>query len=174
MGHTVLALPVAPLDDVVRARTEFYDASFVSSDPGFVHAHITVLGPWVRNPQQRDLDVVAGIARSTPPLTFTFDGLEEFPDGLIHLPPRPDQPIRDLTARLARAFPDHPPYEGRFPDPIPHLTLDRLSEDVDMASVARTVAHLLPLHIVVDRLDLQWWANDDCRLVHSWPLAGPR
>jgi len=49
-GNTVLAVPVPELDEVVRERTAFYDASFVSSDPGFTHAHITVLGPWVTEP----------------------------------------------------------------------------------------------------------------------------
>lgn len=45
-GHSVIAFPVPELDPWVRARTEHYDPSFVSSDPDFVHAHITVLGPW--------------------------------------------------------------------------------------------------------------------------------
>jgi len=38
-------VPLPALDDVVRERTAFYDASFVSRDPGFAHAHITLLAP---------------------------------------------------------------------------------------------------------------------------------
>lgn len=61
-GHTVLAVPVPQLDQVVRSRTAHYDKTFVSTDPRFVHAHITVLAPWVVRPTRADLDRVGEIA----------------------------------------------------------------------------------------------------------------
>lgn len=103
-------------------------------------------------------------------LALPVEPLDEFPDGTIHLLPHPGDEIRRLAHRIAAAFPDHPPYEGRF-EVVPHLTLDRRSKTVDLASVARTLAHLLPVRMVADRIDLQWWANDDCRLLHSWQLS---
>jgi len=42
-GHSVLVVPVPALEEYVRARTAHYDASFVSADPAWVHAHLTVL-----------------------------------------------------------------------------------------------------------------------------------
>jgi 2'-5' RNA ligase len=172
MGHTVLAIPVPQLDAVVRERTAFYDPDFVSSDPRFVHAHMTVLAPWVSSPTDDDLDAIAAIARSTSPFEVHLSRVGEFPDGTIHLVPDPDRELRILTHRAAHAFPDHPPYDGRFTEAVPHLTLDRRSIDVSVESVRRSVAGMLPVTCVVDRIHLQWWANHDCRLLHEWPLGG--
>ena len=54
-GHTCLAVPVPALEDWVRERTAHYDPSFVSTDPGFAHAHLTLLAPWVERPTAADL-----------------------------------------------------------------------------------------------------------------------
>lgn len=170
-GHTVLAVPVPALDAVVRARTEFYDASFVSADPAFVHAHITVLAPWVARPGPADLAAIGEIARGTAPFEVRLGEVAEFPDGTIHLVPDPADGLRALTARTGAAFPAHPPYAGAYGDVAPHLTLDRRSRTVTPEWVLGTVAHLLPLTVRVDRIDLQWWGNHACRLLQSWPLG---
>lgn len=170
-GHTVLAVPVAALDEVVRERTAFYDASYVSRDPGFVHAHVTVLAPWLPHPTAADTAAVAAVAAETPAFEVKLADLGVFPDGVVHLRPEPDAPLRRLTSRLAVAFPDVPPYGGRYDDVVPHLTLDRLSADVTVESVRARIAHVVPTTVEVDRLDLQWWANDDCRLLASFPLG---
>lgn len=170
-GHTVLAVPVPELDDVVRARTAFYDASFVSRDPGFAHAHITLLGPWVTEPAPGHLARVARIADEAARFDVTLADVGEFPDGVIYLRPEPDTPLRELSGRLAAAFPDYPPYRRRCAEVIPHLTLDRRSAGVTPRSVRGTVTHLLPVTITVDRIDLQWWANHDCRRLHTWQLG---
>lgn len=170
-GHTVLAVPVWELDDVIRERTAFYDASFVSPDPGFAHAHITLLAPWVAEPAAGHLARVARIAGEAGPFDVTLAEVGEFSGGVIHLRPEPDNLLRDLAGRLAAAFPDYPPYGGRYAGVVPHLTLDRRSASVTPASVRDAVAHLLPVTITVDRVDLQWWANHDCRLLRTWRLG---
>ncbi len=171
IGHTVLAVPVPALEEVVTARTAHYDASFLSSDPGFVHAHITVLAPWVTTPGAADLARVARIAADTGPFEVTLAEIGEFPDGVLYLAPEPDAPLRALTARLAAEFPEHSPYAGRYGDVVPHLTLDRRSAEVSPELVRGWVAHLTPLTLTVDRIDLQWWANHDCRLLDRWLLG---
>jgi hypothetical protein len=170
-GHTVIAFPVPELDPWVRERTEHYDASFVSADPGFVHAHITVLGPWLPQPTVSDLDRVAGLLADVAPIDVTLGPVHAFPDGLLHLRPVPEDPIRDLTARFADAFPDHQPYGGAYPDPTPHLTLDQTGPGITPHTVSQRLGETLPVAVRLERLDLQWWANDDCRLLHSWPLG---
>jgi 2'-5' RNA ligase len=170
-GHTVIAVPVPALDDVVRERTAFYDTSFVSTDPDFVHAHLTVLAPWVDRPTGEDLAAVARVVAGTDPYEIVLAEVAEFPDGLIHLRPEPEAPLRAMTAALAAAFPQHPPYGGRYGHVAPHLTLDRRSADVTPATVRASVRHLLPLPVRVERLDLQRWANHGCRRLHSWRLG---
>lgn len=172
-GHSVLAVPVPALDKVIRERTAFYDASFVSTDPEFIHAHITLLAPWASKPTAEDLASVGRIAQKVGSFDITLSRIGEFADGIIHLLPEPDCQLRELTSRLATAFPQFPPYGGRYDDAVPHLTLDRRSVTVTPATVRASIGHLLPLTLTVDRIDLQWWANHGCQRLHTWQLAGP-
>ncbi|MFT4265524.1 MAG: 2'-5' RNA ligase family protein [Nocardioides sp.] len=170
-GHTVLAVPVPELEAWVRERTAFYDASFVSADPDFVHAHVTILGPWIAAPAAADLAAVAEIARSSAPFAFGLAEIEEFPDGLLHLRPDPAGPFGELTARLTEAFPGHPPYGGAFGDVVPHLTLDRRSAAVTPAWLRASLGEVLPATCRAARIDLQWWGNHACRRLATWPLG---
>ena len=172
MGQSVLAVPVPALEEVVRQRTAWYDPSFVSTDPTFVHAHITVLAPWLATPSARDLAAVADVARSVEPSEVTLRDVKAFPDGVIHLRPDRDELLRKLTAMLTAEFPECPPYAGLFPDPVPHLTLDHVAGGVTLEEVRARLAPHLPITVVADRIDLQWWANHDCRRITSWPLGG--
>ena len=171
-GHRVLAVPVPALDEVVRRRTAFYDASFVSDDPDFIHAHITLLAPWVQAPTARDLETVAAIAAAASPADVSLTRVAAFPDGgVIHVAPEPDEPFRALTRALVEAFPQCPPYEGAFPDPDPHLTLDHPAGGVTVADVEERLAGVLPVTFRLDRIDLQWWANHDCRRLQTWRIG---
>jgi 2'-5' RNA ligase len=171
-GHSVLAVPVPVLDDVVRETTRHYDASFVSTDPDFVHAHITALGAWLADPTDDDLEAVAKIATNTPAFDVRLAELGQFPDGVIHLLPEPAEPFAELTIRLAAAFAQCPPYEGRFAEIVPHLTIDRASASIDLAGVRARLADRLPVLTTADRIDLQWWDNHNCHLRQSWRLNG--
>ena len=173
-GHSVLQLPVPPLEDWVRARTAHYDAGFVSADPRFGHAHITALGPFDPSPSTASLTTVATLAASTPPIRVRLADLAQFPNGIIHLVPHPDDQLRDLTARLVAAFPDWPPYGGEFGDDVqPHLTVDAASERVSIASTHDLLSGVLPVGVLLDRLQLAWWESGDCRVMHEWRLGSP-
>lgn len=173
-GQMCLTVPVPPLEEWVRARTAHYDASFLSTDTSFAHAHLTLLAPWVAEPTDADLARVARVLAPVRAFTVSLSGVAVFPDGLVHAVPTPDDPFRALTAALVAEFPDHQPYAGRYDatgGPLPHVTLDRLGPEVSLAWVREQVGHLLPAPLVVDRVDLQWWGNDACRRVHSWRLV---
>ena len=173
-GHSVLQLPVPALETWVRDRTAHYDAGFVSADPRFGHAHITALGPFAPAPTRADLDTVASIAAATPRVGARLERLDQFPSGIIHLVPDPDDVLRDLTARLVAAFPGWPPYGGEFgTDVQPHLTVDAASDDVDLASTAALLADVVPVDVVLDRLQLAWWETGRCHVLAEWPI-GPR
>ena len=53
---------------------------------------------------------------------------------------------------------------------MPHLTVDHALTGADADSVTADLGALLPVRITVDRVDLQWWGNHRCRLLHSWRL----
>ena len=186
MSHTVLQVPVPQLEPFVRARTEHYDPAWLSPDPGFVHAHITALAPFLP-PERLDVDalaVVAQIAESTAAFDIDLSVIDTFPNGIIHLVPQPLTPFRLLTQRLWEAFPDCPPYAGQFPDVRPHLTLDARSEPVTETvnqAVTETVTEdstrvllgdLLPVQCRAERLDLAWYEAQNCRILQTWRLGG--
>lgn len=170
-GHTVLVVPIPEVEEYVRARTLFYDASFLSADPAFGHSHLTLLGPWLSAPSPQDLAVVAAIVGASPAFDYVLSQVTAFPDGLIHLEAEDPAPFAALTRALVEAFPQCPPYEGAFPDPIPHVTLDRVGDGITLGSVRADLHGVLPAHGRATRVDLQWWANDDCRVLASWDLS---
>lgn len=171
-GHSVLQLPVPALEAWVRARTAHYDEGFVSADPRFGHAHITVLGPFEPDPTRQGLAAVAAVAATTPPVEVRLADLGQFANGIIHLLPAPAQPLRDLTARLVATFPGCPPYAGEFgTDVEPHLTVDAAGEHVSLDSTRALLADVVPVTCLLDRLQLAWWESGDCHVMHEWSLG---
>ena len=173
-GHSVLQVPVPELEPFVLARTRHYDSDYVSADPAFVHAHVTALAPFLGGPQltTSTLTVIAEIARTTTPFDFSLERVDTFPNGIIHLLPEPPTPFAALTAALWHAFPQCPPYAGRFGDVVPHLTLDAVSGDVTQRSTRDLVAPHLPARCRAERLDLAWYEPGSCRVLQSWRLGG--
>lgn len=173
-GHSVLQLPVPPLEEWVRERTRFYDAGFVSADPRFGHAHVTALAPFAPGPSASELAEVGRIAAATPPMPIRLADLGQFPSGVIHLRPEPDGPFRALTEALVASFPDFPPYEGRFGRRVdPHLTLDAASPTVSPESTRRLLGDVVPAACTLTHLQLAWWESGRCRVMHEWPLGRP-
>ncbi len=171
MGHSVLVVPVPRLEDFVRARTAHYDADYLSSDPGFTHAHITALGPFLDQADAAAVTTIAGIANNIEPYDFTLADLDTFPNGIIHLVPEPAEPFRQLTERLWQAYPSCPPYAGRFDDVRPHLTLDLRSDSVTEASTRALLGDAIPTSCRAERLDLAWYEAGNCHLLRSWRLG---
>lgn len=170
-GHTVLAVPVPPLELFVTERTAHYDPSFLSADPQFAHAHLTVLGPFLPAPTAADLALAGEVLGGFAPFEIELRHIAEFPDGLLHVVPEPAERVSAITDALATAFPQCPPYGGLYHPPVPHVTLDRRSDVVTPQWLAGALAAVLPTRSWVDRVDLQWWANHDCRLLHRWELT---
>ncbi|MGN7248856.1 2'-5' RNA ligase family protein [Janibacter anophelis] len=171
-GHSVLQLPVPPLEDWVRERTRHHDAGFVSADPRFGHAHVTALAPFVRGPSTADLAAIADIVDATAPIPVRLAELGQFPDGIIHLRLEPDEPLRALTARLVATFPRFEPYEGAFgPHPVPHVTLDAATPTVTIESTRRWLGDAVPCACTLTRLQLAWWESGRCHVMHEWTLG---
>ncbi|MFD7074337.1 2'-5' RNA ligase family protein [Nocardioides sp. NPDC059952] len=170
-GHSVLVVPVPELETYVLERTRHYDDSFVSADPAFVHAHITLLAPFLSSPTTDDLEHIGKIAAAAAAFDFRLDEVRVFAGGTIYLPPDPAEPFAALTAELSAAFPQCPPYAGLF-EPVPHLTVDHIAGGVDLASTRSTLTPYLPAQCRADRVSLQWYANHGCRTIAEWSLGG--
>jgi 2'-5' RNA ligase len=117
--------------------------------------HITVLWPWVSAPVPGEaMDRLRAAATGLAPFTVRLAHVGRFP-GVVYLAPEPRRLIADVIARLVAAFPETPPYGGRFGDvPVPHLTV-ATSEDEGRLDVIEHAlrARLVPaLEVEVDRL----------------------
>lgn len=172
VGHSVLQIPVPALEWFVRDRNAHYDGDYVSSDPDFVHAHITVLGPFLDEVDEASADVVADIASRVAPFDVRLGRIATFPNGVIHLLPEPDEQFRRLTRDLWAAFPECPPYGGEFAEIVPHLTLDLTSHGVTEESTRAALR--LPAAERAERIDLAWYEPGNCHRIRSWPLGRVR
>jgi 2'-5' RNA ligase len=134
---------------------------------------VTVLYPFL--PSERlDPDVrrrVAAIAGSVEPFEVTFRRVRRFDDGVVWIEPEPAEPFRRLTAGVAAAWPDHPPYGGLFDDVIPHLTVVEAGDDTPpLQSIEASTARQLPFTARADRLEL--WRQDPAgRWRPHWRLS---
>ncbi len=162
----MLQVGVPELEDWIIERTRHYEPALVSTDPGFRHAHITVLAPIAR----WDMAAIAQIAASTAPFDFTLARTGLTPSGWINLWPEPDAPLRTLTQRAMAAHPDVVPFGD--PRPMPHLTLDKTGPGVSLASTTDAIAGLLPLYCQAEALELVWYGMNDCHLIERWALTG--
>ena len=165
-GHAVLQVGVPELEDWIVARTRHYDARYLSSDPRFRHAHITVLAPLQRG--EFDLAAMARIAASTAPFDFALRDLAVFANGCIHLPPFPDAPFRELTRRAWAAHPTAVP--NGAPDPAPHLTVDMIGPAVTLTSTRALLDDVIPVVCRARALELVWYQADNCHLLERWEM----
>lgn len=173
VGHSVLVVPVPALEDFARAQALRYDAAWLSPDPAFPHAHVTVLGPFL--PLQA-LDAatherIAEVLGRHTSFGYQLEEIATFPDGTIYLRPDPVEPFAALTAALWAAFPDYPPYAGRHLDLTPHVTLDMTVTGATERSLRAQLGHGLPHWCVADAVVLSWYAAGACRTLDRWALA---
>ena len=166
----MLQLPVPALEDFVRERTAHYDAGFLgrSQLPGqdFVHAHVTLLGPFDALP---DPARVAAALAGLGPTRFWLRRVDVFGNGIIHAVPEPERQLRRLTGTLRRAFPQVVPYRGEFPVRH-HLTLDAVGPGVDRDWVAERTSRVLPVLVEAGHVDLVWYESGSTRLVERFAL----
>ena len=136
----VLVPEAEPVVGAHRARLDW------SAERG-VGAHVTVLYPWVP-PARIDVDAlerlhaaVAGMAGFDAELART----SWFGQDVLWLAPEPVDRFRSLVEAVAAAFPEHPRYEGRFADVVPHLTVADQGSYDDKLAAEREVRTGLPV-----------------------------
>jgi 2'-5' RNA ligase len=112
-----------------------------------VPAHVTVLYPFLP-PALADDAVLASLGRlfaAIPAFAFTLDRVAWFGDAVVFLGPANPAPFRALTDLTFAAFPSCPPYGGRHPAVVPHLTIGDRGGLAALATAGAAVAPHLPV-----------------------------
>jgi 2'-5' RNA ligase len=89
-----------------------------------VPAHVTILYPFMDPPliDAATLATLRGIAQSVPSFNYRMATTQRFAVAL-YLQPDPEAPFQALTDRVFEAFPDYPPFAGKFDTVVPHVTV---------------------------------------------------
>lgn len=141
-----------------------------------VPAHITTLFPF-RPPMQTDVMTIERLKacfRAYEPFEFELVGIKRFP-GLLYLAPAPDDPLKTLTRAVWEAFPEYPPYDGKHPDIVPHLTVAQEADEqvlgrigIDFGVVA---ARFLPLPVKATEVALMDNSSGPWKVVTTFTLG---
>lgn len=121
-----------------------------------VPAHVSSLFPFV-SPEAIDaraLARVAEVAAAHAPFEYSFSRTLWFGEEVLYLAPDDPAPFVRLTEQLWAAFPHCPPYEGRYEDVVPHLTIGEGAEVEAMRAAETTVLARGPVKGCALRLTL--------------------
>ncbi|MFZ3494285.1 2'-5' RNA ligase family protein [Streptomyces sp. 5.8] len=152
-GRTALIVRIPEAEPAVRDWRDRIDPA-ARAGAG-VPAHVSVLYPFL--PEGLiDASAHAGIAaalRPHPAFDVRFERTGRFP-GMLYLAPEPDAPLRRLTRALTERWPEVRPYGGRYPDPVPHLTVAQRAPEADLDAAEADLSGRLPLTSRVRAVEL--------------------
>jgi hypothetical protein len=76
----------------------------------------------------------------------------------LYLAPEPDESFRQLTLSIWNLFPETPPYGGKWPDIIPHLSVAQLANEQRLTAIAADFAmasqRKLPIRAIASKVAL--------------------
>jgi 2'-5' RNA ligase len=129
-------------------RAHTYDA------PLGMPAHVTLLYPFVPRAEVAQAEPrLAELVAGHDAFDAKFARTARFPD-VLYLEPEPAGRFLDLTAAIAAAWPEHPPYEGVHESVVPHLTIAE-SEDAGLLDyIAAEIEPQLPVRQRVEAASL--------------------
>jgi 2'-5' RNA ligase len=120
LAETALICRVPEAEPFIARYRQRFDPSARRNVP----AHVTILYPFLPPPgvDAAALETLRGIAASVPRFDYRLRETRRFPVSL-YLAPDPDRHFAALTDRVFSAFPDHPPFAGKFDTVVPHVTV---------------------------------------------------
>lgn len=144
-------------------------------------ARVTVLVPFLP-PARIDAAVLARLraaVASVPAFELQFARIGRWPEG-TWLAPEPAAPLVALTRAVWAAFPECPPYEGRFAEIVPHLTV-AYGSSAEAEACARELAPRLarqraergPLRLHCGEVELIALSGGRWRTQARLPLGAP-
>lgn len=165
-----LVVPVPAAEHLIGGHRSRLDANAALGVP----AHVTALFPFV-SPADLTADVLTRVARvvaTVPAFHHRFSHTGWFGDDVLFLAPDDPAPLRELTQRLHREFPDHPPFGGVFAEVVPHLTVGHGHPRAVLAEAEEAVRAGLPVsgHAAEVHLLAQDQPGGRWRLRERFPL----
>jgi 2'-5' RNA ligase len=139
--ESALMVLVPEAETLAKPFRDRYDPSAAAGVP----AHVTLLYPF-KPPDDVDQAVIERLRdcfRRFAAFQFSLASVRRFPDAVLYLAPEPDEPFRRLVRAICDLYPETPPYGGKWPDIVPHLSvawvrdeqlLDRIADDFAKAS----------------------------------------
>jgi 2'-5' RNA ligase superfamily len=146
----------------------------LGTPPG-MPAHVTLVYPFVPPERLGDADVAAleRIVASAPAFSFALRDVARF-DRVLYLAPDPAAPFVALTRAIVRRWPQHPPYEGAYPEVVPHLTVVQGPEPAPlvprMHEALPLSAYASEVWLMVERPDGAWGRHARCALARDVTL----
>jgi len=144
-------IPLLAAERIVGSWRAGLDPSAAAGVP----AHVTIAFPWVARAKVDDsaLHDLAVLVSAVPRFEVVFSRVGWFDRDVLWLEPDPQEPFSWLAAEVARRWPDHPPYTGRFESFVHHVTVGMGSSD-ELDRVADILEQALPIRDAVTEL---WW-----------------
>jgi 2'-5' RNA ligase len=171
----ILESALVVLAPAAEALVKSYRDQFDPSAALGIPAHVTVLYPFY--PPAVSAAVMARLAAlfaEFAPFDYAVTEMRRFPD-VLYLAPEPEAPFRELTGRVAEAFPDYPPYGGKYAEVIPHLTLAQFEDAGQLEDVAAhfraTGGGRLPLALRAEAVTLMDNDHGAWRVAATFPLG---
>ena len=154
--ESALVVLVPEAEALVKPFRDRYDPSAALGVP----AHITLLYPF-KPPDEVGSAVLdelrRGFARFAP-FRFALAHIRRFPAEVLYLAPEPDEPFRRLTSAISDWYPETPPYGGKWPDIVPHLSVARLTDEQKLDRIADEFAQasrgVLPIRATAEEVAL--------------------
>lgn len=149
MAETVLLVPVPE----AAAAVDRHRVHLTRAGADGIPPHITLLYPFTDSAQltAERVQEAAGIVRAVRAFDVLLASCARFDvdPPVLYLAPDPAAPFAALTRALVTAFPEHQPYEGRYPELVPHLTV-AIADAATLASVAAKLGPALPIQARVE------------------------
>jgi hypothetical protein len=134
LDESALVVLVPEAEPLVKAFRDRYDPSAVDGAP----AHITLLYPF-KPPSEIDQETCDNLRRGFQRFAsfqFSIAPIRRFSEGMLYLAPNPDEPFRELILAIWDHYPETPPYGGKWPDIVPHLSVAWVQDEQQCDKVA--------------------------------------
>jgi 2'-5' RNA ligase len=156
---------------VLVAEAEMFVRSFRAKYGGMadsdVPAHISINIPFVPalNSDSELDEALSDLFSGMAAFQFTLTEVRRFP-AAFYLAPEPEERFRMLITAVMDRFPESPPYEGKFDDVVPHLTVAYLEDAQEINDIGEALSAaaegVLPISgkvtrvLLIEKVDGKW------------------